>query len=244
MVFVAPSVHHPTRTADDERRAGVEAVTAELQDQIMSGAIGTGTWLRQERLATEFGVSRTPVREALRALEARGLVEHHPHRGALVLGPTARDIREAYAVRAELEGFAASLAAEWARDGDLERLHEAARLFERLVEAEVSTPSPGHERPRWQEANDLFHVAILDAAGNHRLKATVEDLHRSFPRNLTWSALAGHSLLLTENVAQHQRVLDAITRRDKDGARLAMAAHVGRAGELVLRRYEELSSSE
>jgi DNA-binding GntR family transcriptional regulator len=225
---------------------GVEALAGELQDLILSGALPTGSWLRQERLAAEFGVSRTPVREALRALQARGLIELHPHRGALVCGPSARDIREAYAVRAELEGFAAELAAEWARDVELDRLARAAGLFERLVESALARPTrpAGDERPSWQEANDDFHGAILDAAGNHRLKATIEDLHTSFPRNLTWSALAGHAGLLAENVDQHRQVLRAIATRDRSGARAAMVAHVRRAGDLVGRRFEELNATE
>jgi DNA-binding GntR family transcriptional regulator len=210
---------------------------------ILSGVLASGSWLRQERLAEDFGVSRTPVREALRTLHARGLIEVHPHRGALVCGPTAREIREAYAVRAQLEGFAAELAAEWASDEDLKRLSSAAALFEQLVAAEVAehTRRAAHERPQWQEANDSFHEAIFAAAGNQRLTATIEDLHRSFPRNLTWSALDGHSVLLSENVEQHRQVLRAIDKRDSPAAREAMIAHIRRAGELVLRRFETLS---
>jgi DNA-binding GntR family transcriptional regulator len=229
---------------DEARGVTVEDLTDRLQNLILTGALATGSWLRQERLATEFGVSRTPVREALRALQARGLIELHPHRGALVCRPTARDIREAYAVRAELEGFAAELAAEWARDADLERLAEAAGRFERLVESEVARPTPSadHERPQWQEANDRFHLGILDAAGNHRLKAMIEELHTRFPRNLTWSALSGHSLLLTENVEQHRRVLHSIEARDPADARAAMVAHVRRAGDLVARHFDALAA--
>lgn len=233
------------RTVGGAERSGggVEELVGQLQNLILSGALASGTWLRQERLAEEFGVSRTPVREALRLLQARGLIEVHPHRGALVCGPTSRDIREAYAVRAELEGFAADLAAEWASDEDLKRLSGAAALFEQLVEAEVAEHASRdeYERPRWQEANDSFHEAIFLAAGNRRLTSMIEDLHRSFPRNLTWSALDGHSLLLSENVEQHREILRAIVGRDSGSARAAMIAHVRRAGELVVRRFEQLS---
>jgi DNA-binding GntR family transcriptional regulator len=239
-------VHEALGTADDPRANSVEALTEAIQDLILSGALATGSWLRQERLAGEFGVSRTPVREALRALQARGLIELHPHRGALVCRPTARDIREAYAVRAELEGFASELAAEWARDAERGRLADAADRFERLVQSELARPAPSadHERPQWQDANDRFHLTILDAAGNLRLKAMIEELHTSFPRNLTWSALAGHSLLLTENVEEHRRVLEAIDARDPGGARAAMVVHVRRAGDLVVRHFDELATRE
>ena len=243
--MVPPSTDEPDRPAAAQQgpRGGVETVAERLLNLILSGELATGTWLRQERLANEFGVSRTPVREALRTLQARGLVEMHPHRGALICGPTARDIREAYAVRAQLEGYAAELAAEWSRDDDVQRLADAAELFERLVEAEVTSPSPHRERPRWQEANDRFHEAVLDAAGNQRLKTLIEELHQSFPRNLTWSALSGHPVLLRENVAQHREVMEALRRRDASAARRSMVAHVERAGALVLRRFEEVSTA-
>ena len=79
----------------------------------MSGEIPVGARLRQEHLAAEYAVSRTPVREALRKLQATGTVLLRPNQGAIVRGPTVRDIREAYEVRAELEALAAELAASW-----------------------------------------------------------------------------------------------------------------------------------
>src|ERR1041385_9317135 len=87
----------------EERRALVDKLAAGLQARVLSGELPSGTRLRQEALAEEFGVSRTPVREALRKLQAGGLVELQPHRGAVVRGLSAREIRDAYEVRAELE---------------------------------------------------------------------------------------------------------------------------------------------
>ena len=89
----------------------VDHLASTLQARVLSGEIPTGTRLRQEAIAREFGVSRTPVREALRQLQAIGIAEVKPNRGAVVRAPTARDLREAYEVRAELEGLAAELAA-------------------------------------------------------------------------------------------------------------------------------------
>jgi len=82
----------------------VDEVAQKIQSRIMAGSIPIGSWLRQESLATEFGVSRTPIREALRKLQASGVIEFVPNRGALVRGPTVRDIREAYEIRVHLEG--------------------------------------------------------------------------------------------------------------------------------------------
>ena len=218
--------------------AVVDGLTSVLQEAILSGELATGTWLRQERLAAEYGVSRTPVREALRTLQAQGMVEVVPNRGALVCGPTPRDIRESYGVRAELEGYAAELAAEWVRDDQLERLRDAEELFRHAVELEGSRSAA--ERPQWAEANDLFHEAIIEAAGNARLAETIRTLHRSFPRNVTWSALSGNSHLLRENVDQHREILHALVAHDPGRARTAMTKHVRRSGELIALRFEQL----
>jgi DNA-binding GntR family transcriptional regulator len=154
----------------DGKKAIVDGLADTLREAILSGEIATGTWLRQERLAEQHGVSRTRVREALRALQAQQLVEVVP----------------------------------------------------------------------WSEVNDLFHEAILSAAANGRLADTINALHRSFPRNVTWGALSGNSHLLEENVAQHREIARAIAARDPARARQAMKQHVQRSGELVAMRFEQL----
>jgi DNA-binding GntR family transcriptional regulator len=190
------------------------------------------------------------VREALRKLQATGIIELFPHRGAVVRGPSAREIREAYEVRAELEGLAAELATRRISDRDLHRLREAEQLFRRSVTALVARRRRRSSDPQWEDesawvqANDLFHQAILDAAGNARLSATIADLHRSFPRDLTWSALAGNSRLLEENVGQHGAILEAVERHDPAEARRRMIEHVRRAGELVTLHVEQAAAGE
>ncbi|HSC90668.1 MAG TPA: GntR family transcriptional regulator [Gaiellaceae bacterium] len=231
----------------ENHRALVDELAATLQTRVLTGQIPTGTWLRQESVAAEFGVSRTPVREALRKLQASGLVEVRPQRGALVRMPSPREVREAYEVRAELEGLAARLAATRIRDDELRRLREAQELFRHSVATLLAWRDghpPGETPPvdahaEWMQANDSFHVAIQDAAGNRRLRATLTDLHQSFPRDLTWIALGENAGLLEENVAQHEAVLDAIERHDPPEARRLMIQHVLAAGELVTRRFEE-----
>jgi DNA-binding GntR family transcriptional regulator len=224
----------------------VDRLAGEIQARVLSGATPVGTRLRQEALADEFGVSRTPVREALRQLQATGLVELLPNRGAVVRGPSAREIREAYEIRAELEGLAAELAAERISDRDLRRLQEAQQLFQDAVKTLIARRArrrePWKDESLWVKANDLFHQAILDASGNARLADTIADLHRSFPRNLTWAALSQSSRLLEENVEQHEAILDAIGRRDPAEARRSMVEHVRSAGELVTLHFEQASA--
>jgi DNA-binding GntR family transcriptional regulator len=227
----------------------VDELASRIQARVLSGELQTGTWLRQESLAEEFGVSRTPVREALRKLQATGLVEVQPRRGALVRGLTAREIREAYEVRAELEGLAAELAATRVRAAELERMRDAQALFRQCVASMLAwrkgsgraDPPPG-AYPEWNRGNGEFHLAIQESAGNRRLAATLADLHRTFPRDLTWIALGENASLLEENVAQHEAILEAIERHDAKAARRRMTDHVRGAGELVTRRFEETAA--
>jgi DNA-binding GntR family transcriptional regulator len=208
----------------------VDRLAAAIQARILSGEIPTESRLRQETLAAEFGVSRTPVREALRKLQSAGVVVLEPRKGAIVRGPTAREVREAYLVRGELEGLAAELATPLIGDEELDRLHEAQATFRHSVEEVIerrragSPPAPWSLESEWERANNVFHQVIQDA---------IAHLHRSFPRHLTWAALSKSSHLLAENIEEHHRILDAVERRDASQARAEMAAHIHSAGELV-----------
>jgi DNA-binding GntR family transcriptional regulator len=237
---------HEGGNGDGNGTGLVDRLAASIRGRIVSGEFPTGMRLRQETLADEFGVSRTPVREALRKLQAAGLVRVEPHRGAVVHGPTPREVREAYEVRAELEGLAAELAATRIRDDELRRLRSTHTLFRRSMKslATLKRRSDGDATLEdahrdWIDGNDEFHLAVLDASGNERLRSTLADLHVSFPRDLTWIVLAESSHLLEENVAQHASILEAIEARDPSEARRRMAEHVRSAGDLVVRRIEQ-----
>ena len=171
---------------------------------------------------------RTPIREALRKLQAEGTVELVPNQGAVVRGPTVRDVREGYEVRAELEGMAAALAATWITDEHLSELREAEELFRRAIEDSPPGPVDGPHEFAWVRANDQFHEAVQAAAGNERLRRTIRDLHKAFPRRLTWGALQADSRLMAENVEQHHAILAAIERRDPDGRARRCAACAAR----------------
>jgi DNA-binding GntR family transcriptional regulator len=208
----------------------VDDLAEAIQTRIISGDIPAGARLRQEQLAAEYRLSRTPIREALRKLQAEGSVELVPNQGAVVRGTTVRDVREGYEVRAELEGMAAALAATWITDEHLAQLREAEELFRGATGDSQSAT--------WARANDQFHEAVQAAAGNERLRRTIRDLHKAFPRRLTWGALEADSKLVAENVEQHHAILAAIEARDADAARDAMRRHVLRAGELIARWVE------
>jgi DNA-binding GntR family transcriptional regulator len=222
----------------------VDSIANAIRREVATGRFPMGTRLRQEALASDFGVSRTPVREALRKLQAEGVIVFEPRRGALVRGPTPREIREAYRVRAELEGLAAELAAAWITDDELRELRDAERLFREVV-SQVSTAA---RRPAgvdvrrvtgdWIEANDRFHDVIQRAARNEPLRRTIVFLHRSIPRGLTGTALVANARLLDANAAEHEAIRAAIEERAGKRARERMQAHIVGSGEIAASWFE------
>jgi DNA-binding GntR family transcriptional regulator len=229
---------------EEDRRALVDKLASDLQQRVLSGAIPSGARLRQNALAAEFGVSRTPIREALRKLQAAGFVDLQPHRGALVRGLSPREIRDAYEVRAELEALAAELAASRIRHDQLDRLYEAQAQFADGLAAAVEARAAGEDAGErqslaWGRANDQFHQVIQEAAGNDVLVATLTHLHRSFPRDLSKLVLAESTPLLRANVREHEQIIEALERREGGEARDLMRRHVRHAGELVTLRFEQ-----
>jgi DNA-binding GntR family transcriptional regulator len=222
----------------------VGTLAERIAAKIFAGEYPPGSRLPQEALAEAFAVSRTPIREALRQLEVKGVIRHVPNQGAMVLAPDARDIREAYQVRAELEGLAISLAVEWMSDEQFERMRSAEARFaatvDKLTIAARKSNAKAHMKdiPSWVESNDDFHGVAIEASGNRRLRQMIRDLHLGFTRNVMMSALAMDGRQMRENVAQHEAILEAVDRRDAIEARKAMTHHILRSGELVVRWLE------
>lgn len=222
----------------------------DLADQILThirtGEFAPGSRLRQEALAEQFSVSRTPIREALRILETQGFVRHLPNQGAIVRVPEPREIRDAYQVRAELEGLAAELATEWITDADIERLRAANDAFVSVVEASSANtptaPSKTGGPATWVEANDAFHDIILASSGNDCLRRMISELHGGLLRPVMLATVSVDGRRMRENVAQHAAIMEAIERHDATEARRQMAHHIKRSGELMVRWLENSGS--
>lgn len=244
-----PAMSGPARTSGESARA--EEIVQVLQRRILTGEVPVGSWLRHEALAAEFGTSRTPVREALHVLNSRGIVTIVRNRGARVDGHSSRDLRELGEVRAELEGYAAELAAERIGDDQLERLRGAWREFRAAIEdpapAEQEDPAPAEQEDQapaeqaaaWAEANGVFHNVIIEAAGNRQLALSLADIHRRLPQNTSYAAYAGNVRSLRRNLAEHDEIAAAIARRDGAAARRMMTAHIRDAVEATNRWAED-----
>lgn len=218
----------------------VDDLAARIRAKIMSGEIPIGAPLRQADLAAQFGISRTPVREALRQLQTGGLIEVVPNRGAVVRVPVPWEVREAYEVRAELESLAARRAVDRLDDATIAQLRSVNQaMYERsLAAAEGEAP-----KQRAGSANDQFHGLIYEASGNTRLTRMLVEINDAFPRNVSALVLRENSRHREENFREHEELIDAFVAGDHDRAADLMRGHVRRAGEHLAHWYERRSST-
>lgn len=198
---------------DDADTPSGQAAYRRLLDDIRRGDLAPGTRLRETDLADRLGISRTPVREAIRMLEQDGLVIHLPRQGATVRRMEYAELIELYEMRAVLEGTAARLAARGASEVELTEL---VLLNDRMA----ATPDPHLAR----DLNRQFHQALLAAARNRFLSRSIQGLQKTMlllgPTTLTAPDRAA------EAVTEHARVLTALQARDGAEAEARMRAHL------------------
>lgn len=202
--------------ADESELPQGQAAYRRLLDDIRHGALLPGSRLRETELADRLGISRTPVREAIRQLEADGLVVHLPRQGASIRSLDHAEVVELYEMRAVLEGTAARLAARAANDIELAEL---VALNGELAK----TPAGAQAR----EVNRQFHRMLLDAARNRFLVKSMSALQKTL-LILGPTTLAEPSRAVAA-VEEHGAVLSALQARDGGAAETAMRAHVDAA---------------
>lgn len=216
--------------------AGPQAADAYrlIRRAIVEGAYAPGQRLVEQRLAEEHGLSRTPVREALRRLQAEGLVDVERHRGAAVRRLSADDIADIYELRSRLEGYACERAATRATREQLDRIAVAVTCFAEQVADLGPTAVPpsveaSHALTRW---NDELHLTILDAAGNDRLTAL---LFRTVDHPLVFQALRRYDRDQLERSALfHRLIQEALADGAGDRAGRLMAEHVLQGRDVLL----------
>lgn len=190
-----------------------DQVAKVLREAIVDGGLAAGSSLRQDDLAERLGFSRMPIRDALRQLEAEGLVEIHPTRGAHVASMDATEIREIYLLRELLECEALRLS--------LPRL-SAARLDEAAVAlARIDAdPDVGH----WGVLNRAFHLALYSASGNARLLGLIEAHHNAADRYVR--ILLSNLDYRHRSQSEHRDLLAAARRGDVEAAVAALRRHL------------------
>lgn len=197
-----------------------------MRQRIITGDIEPGAPLSEIALAEEFGVSRTPVREALKQLQTEGLVEIRPRVGTFVSTPSRREITELFEVKGVLEGAAAHLLA---RRG---RVPEIDLLERNLVEADAAVAQD--DRERYAELVQEFHDLLISGADNSKLEAH----YRTLMNQLAYSRLVHTSLSQPGRALQsdreHHVVLELIIEKDGDNAERVMREHVGASRRALL----------
>lgn len=189
-----------------------------IREAIVEGRLAPGNPLREEELARTYGISRTPIREALRVLHAEGLVEMAANRGAWVKRYDADDLREIYTLRAVLEGYAAKVAAERIDEHTLTLLDESCDRYEKL----------GRSKPRnltrLVQENVVFHGIVVDAAGSPRLAAMVRSL-TVMP--LIYRAYMTYSTANRRRAERdHRAITEALRARDGERAQRIEEEHI------------------
>jgi DNA-binding GntR family transcriptional regulator len=209
-----------------------------LQRDILERRIGLGTHLAQDELCARFGVSRTPVREALTRLAASSLVELRPNRGAVVRRPGQREIRELYELRAELEGFAAERAAGRLDSFRIRQLDRAQEDLAMVLDGQIWPADDPDDQSALAAsigaANDAFHDLVLAAADNAALEQDVQRLRGRFPKDYVTEAASGADELLALNVTEHDEIRAALGAADGVRARRAMSDHITHAATLLM----------
>jgi len=225
-----------------------EEVYDALHRQIIAGKYKPGDWLRQEDIATQMGVSMTPVREALDLLVSTGLAERVPYRGVRVREMSVKDIADAYGLRLILEALTAREAALHITPEQISGLEKIMTEMKRHVKL--------NEMPQERELSREFHSLIAEASGNNLLIKLYAVVTNAFPDWLLYEAVFRKPELLASSVAQtyeeHMGIIEALAKGDAEKAVQKSIEHILDSGKWLeeyrsipaelLREKEELAT--
>jgi len=192
-----------------------EIVFESMREAILSGVLQPGERLMEIQLAEEMGVSRTPVREAIRKLELENFVVMIPRKGAYVAGVSSKDVADVFEIRSALEGLAAGLAAERITEDELEQMERV--LFYRANEGEL-------DLEQIVKSDTDFHALVYKASRNDRLIQILENLREQIQRfRATSLAVPGRNKLALE---EHRMIVEALRNHDSEEAQALAMAHI------------------
>lgn len=203
-----------------------DVVFENLREAILEGKLKPGQRLMEVQLAEQLGVSRTPVREAIRKLELEGLVVMLPRKGAYVANMSLKDIMDVLEIRASLEGLAAYLAAERISEDDVKKLYKIAEEFKQsTMDADIDT---------LLKKDVEFHECIFKATNNKRLHQLINSLWEQVYRfRVTYISDYDSSLSIVE---EHKLIADAIAKGDSELAKKYATEHIEKAEQFMLER--------
>ncbi|MCC6945460.1 MAG: GntR family transcriptional regulator [Thermomicrobiales bacterium] len=196
-----------------------------LREAIITQAIAPGSRLILEDLSQQFGLSATPIREALPALEAEGLIAQMPHKGAVVTPMDYEEVLELYSMRAGLEGMVASYAVAELKDADIAGMEAALRRMERYRGDWV----------QFLEQDKVFHACLYQAAGSQRWLDTIDNLWRRCNRYMLASTvMTGAEAMISSD---HQDIIMGCKMRDAEGVSTMIVEHLKHSRDRLLREW-------
>jgi DNA-binding GntR family transcriptional regulator len=212
-------------------KALYEEVAGRLRQRIFSQDLGPGTWIDEQALARAYGISRTPLREALKVLASEGLVILKPRHGSYVVQVSRRDVEEAFAVLAILESQGAYEAVEKATPEDLQRLE--------AVHEQLEVRTTANDAAKWFEINQEFHRVLQEMSGNRYLLHVVDNL-RKVMKLARYRALQQEGWM-DECLKEHRCVMAAIRRHDPVAVRECVHAHLLSCGQAIAEMHPSMA---
>ena len=195
-----------------------DQVFEHLENDILSGKYSRGESLTESKLSAELGVSRTPIREALRRLEQEHLIEESP-KGMVVVGISEKDLEDIFMIRSALEGKAAALAAKTHTDEQLATIREALEFQEFYLEK--------HDPDRIKSMDSLFHETIFKMSGSSTFYDVLVPLHKKILKYRR--ASVSNTSRAAASVAEHRAIYEAIAKRDSNLAEELIIEHLNNA---------------
>jgi DNA-binding GntR family transcriptional regulator len=214
---IRPNLGGDGHPLDRKQATETEVAHARLREAILRGELAAGAVLKQGQLAEEFGVGRTPLREALRLLEREGLVEVPPQRRARVADFSVEDLEQLYAMRIELETLGARFTVPGLREAELDALEENLARMEEFAEAE--------DYEGWQVPHRAFHFGLVAHVGDRVLKliSQLSDHAERYRHVYTVETPRGWA----RGIPEHRAILDAAKDRDPVATAERLARHYG-----------------
>jgi len=202
-----------------------ERIADRLRSDIIKGTYKDGERLVEPKLAEMLGISRTPIREALRQLENEGFVEIVPRKGAVVKELTLKDIDDLYAIKANLEGLAAKQATENISEKDIEKLNSINEKFHKISSGKTNIIE------EYLKYNLDFHNMFIVLSKNHKLIEILKGLDKNFQR--LKSILVSKSDRAAEARKEHDKIIKAFATKDPDLAEKTVRWHIENGWEYL-----------
>ncbi|WP_430884527.1 GntR family transcriptional regulator [Fusibacter sp. JL216-2] len=211
-----------------ENKSLTSIIFEKIREDILNGMYNPGEKIVEAKLADELGVSRTPVREALKQLELDGLVENIPNRGVIVKGVTAQDIKDIYTIREAIEGIAAKWSVERMSQEELDSLKEIYELMEFYTFKK--------DVDKIFELNTRFHELIYNATKSRFLEHVLRDF-QLFIKTTRYESLKSEGRM-DHTLREHKEILDAFIDRDEEKAVKKIIEHISHSKE----NFEKLNA--